>query len=164
MKLVLLYVSGQREAYGDTAEAVFAAKIKPLIEFEIQTLKAQSVARAQSQVKKKIESDKILGSLKADDYVIALDEGGKVAKDSREFSKWLVRAIESGKKRVVFVVGGPFGLDDTVRDRADLTLSLSSLTFNHHVAKVVALEQIYRGLAIWRNLPYHNDSFPLRML
>ncbi len=157
MKLVLLYVSGAREEYGDLAEAVFAAKIKPIVQFEIQAIKAQSAARAQSQEKKKTESEKLLGALKSDDYVVAFDEGGKVAKDSREFSKWLVRAIESGKKRVVFIIGGPFGLEESVRKRSDLILSLSALTFNHHVAKVVVLEQIYRGLAIWRNLPYHND-------
>jgi 23S rRNA (pseudouridine1915-N3)-methyltransferase len=157
MKLVLLYVSGLREEYGDTAEAVFAAKIKPMVPFEIQTLKARSSPRAQSGEKKRIESEMLLGALKPDDYVIALDEKGKLARDSREFSKWLVRAIESGKKRVVVIIGGPFGLDEPLRKRADLLLSLSPLTFNHHVAKVTALEQLYRGLAIWRNLPYHND-------
>ena len=157
MKLVLLYVSGQREEYGDTAAAVFATKINPVISFEIQALKAQSAPRAQAQEKRKAESEKLLGALKPDDYVVALDEGGRLAKDSREFSQWLVRAIESGKKRVVFILGGPFGLDNRVRERADLILSLSPMTFNHHVAKIVALEQIYRGLAIWRNLPYHND-------
>lgn len=157
MKLVLLYVSGQREEYGDTAEAVFAAKIKPIFAFEILPLKAQSSPRAQSAEKKRIESEKLLSAVRPDDYVIAFDEGGKQARDSREFSKWLVRAIESGKKRVAFIIGGPFGLDEPLRRRADLILSLSPLTFNHHVAKVVAMEQIYRGLAIWRNLPYHND-------
>jgi 23S rRNA (pseudouridine1915-N3)-methyltransferase len=157
MKLALLYVSGQREAYADSAEETYLAKIRAMLPFECVAVKAQAGARAQSHEKRRAESEKVLAALKSDDFVIAFAENGKLAKDSREFSRWLVRAIESGKKRVVFVIGGAYGLDDTVTGRAEQTWSLSPLTMNHLVARIMAMEQIYRGLAIWRNLPYHND-------
>jgi 23S rRNA (pseudouridine1915-N3)-methyltransferase len=157
MKLLLIYVSGQREEYSDLADETFAIKIRGLVPFECQAIKAQSAARAQSAEKKRAESGKILAALKSDDYVIAFAEKGKLARDSREFSRWLVQAIESGKKRVVFLIGGAYGFDESVLKRAAQTWSLSPLTMNHHVARVAAMEQIYRGLAIWRNLPYHND-------
>lgn len=157
MNLVLLYVSGQKEPFADQAEELFVAKIKNIFPFEVLKLKAHSAPRDSAENKKQKESEKILATLKTDDFVVALDEAGKLPKDSRDFSRWVVRAIESGKRRVVFVIGGPFGLTTAVQERADLAVSLSSLTFNHHVAKVVVMEQIYRALSIWRNRPYHND-------
>lgn len=63
----------------------------------------------------------------------------------------------SGKKRSVFVIGGAFGVDETVKARAQKTICLSSMVLNHLVAKVVVLEQIYRSFTILGHLPYHNE-------
>ena len=89
--------------------------------------------------------------------MILFDERGKLHKNSRDFSAAIVKAIESGRQRIVFVIGGPYGFSQKAKDRADLLLSLSPLTLNHHVAKVTALEQVYRALTIWKNIKYHND-------
>ncbi len=88
--------------------------------------------------------------------MVLLDEQGK-GLTSKAFSKELVQWVESGKKRVVFVIGGSYGVSDAVKTRANIKLKLSDFVLNHWVAQIVLTEQIYRALAIWRNLPYHND-------
>ncbi|MBX7232430.1 MAG: 23S rRNA (pseudouridine(1915)-N(3))-methyltransferase RlmH [Bdellovibrionales bacterium] len=156
MKFSLLYISGQKEPYMEMVEEIYLKKINGFLPFQIQAIKAQSSGRDQAQNKSKLENGKILDAIKSGDFVFAFDEKGKAAKDSIEFSHWMVKALESGHQRVVFVLGGPYGLNSLVRKRAQQVISLSPLTLNHHVARVVLLEQIYRGLTIWKNLPYHN--------
>ncbi|HRO66365.1 MAG TPA: 23S rRNA (pseudouridine(1915)-N(3))-methyltransferase RlmH, partial [Pseudobdellovibrionaceae bacterium] len=106
--------------------------------------------------KKTAESDLILEYLKSDDYVILFDEKGE-SLDSRGFARRLEQALGSSKKRLVFLIGGAFGVEEPVRKRADRILSLSPLTMNHVLAKTMAWEQIYRSFTILKNLPYHND-------
>jgi 23S rRNA (pseudouridine1915-N3)-methyltransferase len=157
MKLGLLWVAGAREPYAEVAAEKLVSQIRHFLAFNEMPLKARTLARGDSAEKRLIESAKILESIKTSDFVILLSESGKLGKSSRQFSEWLVRALESGRQRVLFIIGGPYGVDKSVETRADLILSLSPLTFNHHIARIVALEQIYRGLSIWKNRPYHND-------
>ncbi|MGE0761891.1 MAG: 23S rRNA (pseudouridine(1915)-N(3))-methyltransferase RlmH [Bdellovibrionales bacterium] len=156
MKLCLWYVAGAKEAYAEAAEEVLCKKISTLCPLEVTPLKAKSAGRDDADFKRRIESEKILENLKADDFLWLFDERGRMAKDSIEYSKWLVQAVESGKRRVVMVIGGPYGFSEEVKQRASKTVSLSALTMNHHVAKIMAMEQTYRALSIWKNLPYHN--------
>lgn len=157
MKFAFLSVVGSKEPYATHAEETLIKKIDPIVRAEILPIKAKSAERADAAAKKIAESREILNKLGPDDYVWVFDEGGLQSKDSKEFSKWLVHGIESGKRRMVFIIGGAYGVGEDIRQRANRVVSLSSLTFNHHVAKIVAMEQIYRGLAIWKNLPYHNE-------
>ena len=84
-----------------------------------------------------------------------MDERGREL-DSYKFSAEIQKAIEANKKRVIWVVGGAFGLSDDSKRRANVTLCLSKLTLNHLVAQTLLLEQIYRGLTIIKGIPYHN--------
>jgi 23S rRNA (pseudouridine1915-N3)-methyltransferase len=98
------------------------------------------------------ENRRILEMLAAEQgYVVALSEDG-IAMDSAS----LAARIESIHRRVVFVVGGPKGLDDTVKSRADLVLSLSPMTFTHEMARYILLEQIFRAITIIKGRGYHN--------
>ena len=87
-------------------------------------------------------------------YTVVLDERGRPM-DSLKFAKWLERMTIDQPHGVTFVLGGDVGLDDTVRDRADLLLGLSAMTLPHQLARVVLLEQIYRACTLIRNIPYH---------
>lgn len=156
MKLCLWYVAGSREPYAETAEELFSQKIKHLVPFEVLPIKAKTAGREDADYKRKIESEKLLENLREDDFLWLFDESGRTAKDSIEYSRWMVQALESGKHRVVMIIGGPYGFSDNLRKRAQKVVSLSPLTMNHHIAKITALEQTYRALAIWKNLPYHN--------
>lgn len=156
MKLVLAYISGAKELYAEEAEAVFNKKIGHFLPFEILPLRSKSAARDQAEAKKRAESEIILSKINSDDCLWLFDERGRQCKDSIEYSTHLIRALESGKKRIVMVIGGPYGFTSELKMRAQVTVSLSPLTFNHPVARIVALEQTYRALCIWKNLPYHN--------
>lgn len=94
--------------------------------------------------------------LKSDDYVIACDEKGRVL-GSKEFARRLESILGGGKKRIVFIIGGAYGLEVDVLNRCDLKLSLSSFTLNHHMALAVIAEQTYRAMTIIKGIKYHND-------
>ena len=88
--------------------------------------------------------------------VIICDERGEDL-TSRGFAKNLERNLASGKQRLFFMVGGPFGLPKEVKKRADKSVRLSTLVFNQEVAIAVLMEQIFRAFTIINNHPYHND-------
>lgn len=156
MQVVLLCITSDHPDWVISAQEVYVKKIKAFTGFEIKDLKPKKHGRDQAEFKKKIESELLLENIKNEDFVVLLDEKGKDL-DSIEFSKKLSRWQMSGKKRLVFVIGGAYGVDQDVRKRADEMIKLSSLTFNHLVAQTVLLEQIYRGYTILKGLPYHNS-------
>lgn len=139
----------------DHFEEVYLEKISHFCKINIFHLKSPSVEREQSQEKLKAEELLLLKKLTSDDYVILLDERGKKL-DSIQFADAHVKAISSGKKRLVFIIGGAFGVTDLIRQRANLILCLSSLVMNHLIAESVLLEQIYRSFTIQKRIPYHN--------
>lgn len=156
MKFVLLHVSSSHEDWADAADELYFKKIKPFIPFEILELKPKKAGRDDAAEKKRAESESVLGALKPDDYVVVFDERGETL-SSRQFAGKIEKILGSSKKRAVFIIGGAYGLSDEVLKRAQLRIRLSDLVFNHLIARTVALEQIYRGFTIIKNLPYHND-------
>ena len=90
------------------------------------------------------------------DRVVLLDENGREF-TSREFAAFVDKQMVSGVKRLVFVVGGPYGFSDAVYARADSKLSLSRMTFNHEMVRLFFIEQLYRAMTIRRGEPYHHD-------
>lgn len=103
----------------------------------------------------KSEKD-FLKSVTERDFVLICDERGE-SPDSKKFASQLKSYLESGKKNLYVLVGGPFGLSDEVRARADFSLSLSHFIMNQEVAIVVLMEQIFRAMTINANHPYHNE-------
>lgn len=155
MKLVLAHVSSAREPWADAASELYLKKISAFFPMSEEALKPKKAAREDAVLKRQTDSETLLASLKPDDYVILFDEKGKTF-DSVAFSKTMEQALSSSKKRIVFLIGGAYGVNENVKTRAQKVVSLSPLTFNHLLAKTVALEQIYRALTILRGLPYHN--------
>jgi 23S rRNA (pseudouridine1915-N3)-methyltransferase len=100
------------------------------------------------------DSARLLAAIPEQGHVVALDERGRSI-DSLKFAKWLERLTIDQPHGVVFVMGGDVGLDQSVRQRADVVLSLSAMTLPHQLARVVLLEQIYRACTLMRNIPYH---------
>lgn len=156
MKLQLLILEGKPPAWAEAARREYQEKISGFIPFEIKSLKSPSVDRDSAAVKTRKEAELILDQLDDKDMLVLFDEGGKLAKSSEEFSAALSRVLESGKSKIVFCIGGPYGFDESVRTRAQMKWSLSPLTMNHWLAAVTALEQIYRGFTILKGIPYHN--------
>jgi len=101
------------------------------------------------------EGELILEKIPAGAFVIVLDEGGK-SLTSEGVAALLERHMVEGTQELALIIGGAYGLSAAVKDRADLTLSLSAMTLTHQMARLFLLEQVYRGFTIVRNEPYHN--------
>lgn len=97
----------------------------------------------------------ILKHLQTSDFVILLDEKGKQI-DSIQFSDFLQKKMNSGIKRLVFVIGGPYGFSSELYQKADQKISLSKMTFSHQMVRPFFVEQLYRAFSILNNEPYHH--------
>ena len=109
---------------------------------------------AESQ--KRQEGELLMRQFADGDYVVLLDEKGAEMR-SVEFSMWLQKRMNSGVRRLCFVIGGPYGYSKTVYDRADESISLSQMTFSHQIIRAIFAEQLYRAFTIIRNEPYHHE-------
>jgi 23S rRNA (pseudouridine1915-N3)-methyltransferase len=102
-----------------------------------------------------VEAQRLLGALRKDEYVVALDERG-TQMNTRELAAWLAARMREGTD-VAFLIGGPDGFAPEVLERADFRWSLSRLTFPHALVRVVLAEQLYRAHGVLANHPYHRD-------
>ena len=104
-----------------------------------------------------LEGKGILSALSASDIPVVLDERGKTF-TSRQFSVFLERLSENASRRPCFIIGGAFGLDDSVKQAASHLIALGPLTMTHELARVVLFEQLYRAESLTRGLPYKHGS------
>ncbi|MEQ1877540.1 MAG: 23S rRNA (pseudouridine(1915)-N(3))-methyltransferase RlmH [Bdellovibrionia bacterium] len=156
MKLVLLSIETSKQGWFESVSDLYSGKISHYLPFEFKRLKSKDRSRDAQDRKIEEEGRLILDNLETSDFVILCDEKG-TACDSKAFAKKMISAVESGKKRLVFVIGGAYGVADEIKARANWTWSLAPMTLNHFIAQTVAMEQIFRALTIWRGVPYHNE-------
>lgn len=102
------------------------------------------------------EGEQILRQLQPGDHVVLLDEGG-TEYTSEGFAKWLQQKMSTVPRRLVFVIGGPYGFSPDVYAAAQAKMSLSRMTFSHQMVRLIFVEQYYRALSIINNLPYHHS-------
>lgn len=121
---------------------------------EIPNLR-KSISLREEEVKS-AEAVLFLRQITSDDYVVLLDERGKEI-SSGEFAAFLNQRFLSGMKKLVFFIGGAYGVDARVKNRANHILSLSRMTFPHQLVRALFAEQLYRALTILRNEPYHHE-------
>ena len=114
---------------------------------------AKNLSEAQQ---KSSEGEAILRLLDDSDRVVLLDEKGQEFR-SIEYAEWLQKRMNSGVKRLVFIIGGPYGFSDAVYKRANETISLSKMTFSHQIIRAIFTEQLYRAFSIINNSPYHHE-------
>lgn len=105
---------------------------------------------------KREEGSAILRNVSPGDYVVLLDDKGSQF-TSPEFAGWLQKRMNSGVKRLVFVVGGAYGFSQQVKERAGESVSLSKMTFSHQIVRAIFSEQLYRAFTILNNEPYHHE-------
>ena len=101
------------------------------------------------------EGKELLKRIEKSDAVILLDENGKLY-NSIQFSTYLQKKMNSGLKKIVFIIGGPYGFSDDLYSRCNGKVSLSPMTFSHQMVRLFFTEQLYRSLTILRNEPYHH--------
>ncbi len=136
--------------------AAYQKRVGFYIKFDFEIIpdikKAKNLTEDQQ---KKKEGELILNRLKSSDVLILLDENG-IQMDSIRFSLYLQKHMNSGIKRLVFVIGGPYGFSKEVQKKAQGKLSLSKMTFSHQMVRLFFIEQLYRGFTILKNEPYHH--------
>lgn len=157
MKIVLIAVGRTSTQYIADATAEYLKKINHYAPMEfvvIPDLKSTRGLTAEAQ--KQREGAAILAALQGGDHVCLLDERGREM-TSRELAGEIDRRMSQGLKRLVYVIGGPYGFSDEVYARADSKLSLSRMTFTHEMVRLFFTEQVYRAMTILRGEPYHHD-------
>jgi 23S rRNA (pseudouridine1915-N3)-methyltransferase len=157
MKITLLQTGKTTDKHISEVADLYSNRIKKYSGFEIVTLPdLKNVKNMPVQEQKIKEGKKILQSVTGDDFVILLDERGKEFR-TLEFSEFLEKLFMLPKKRILFIIGGPWGFSEEVYGRADLKMSLSKMTFPHHLVRLLFLEQLYRVLTILKGEPYHHE-------
>lgn len=157
MKIVLLVVGKTVEKHFIQAIDDFSARIKHYVSFDLQVIpelkNTKSLSREQQ---KEREGELIKNALQAGDHIVLLDEHGKEYR-SIEFAEWIEKKTHTVGKRLVFIVGGPYGFSPDVYALAHEKVSLSKMTFSHQMIRLIFVEQIYRAFSILNNSPYHHE-------
>lgn len=157
MEIVLITVGKTKTRFIEAGIEEYKNRLKRYIVFSIIQLADIRTSKAMSEkVQKEREGQMILDKLSPADYMVLLDEKGKEF-TSVEFSTYMEKLMASGRKRIVFIVGGPYGFSQPVYERADSKLSLSRMTFNHEMVRMFFIEQIYRAFTILKGEPYHHE-------
>lgn len=132
-------------------------RLKHYIKFDFEIIpdikNVKNLSQAQQKEK---EGELILKKVNTSDILVLLDENGKQF-TSVEFANYLQKKMNSGIKRLIFVIGGPYGFSDTVYQKAQGKVSLSKMTFSHQMVRLFMIEQLYRGFTILKNEPYHHQ-------
>ena len=155
-QLQLLSVSDNKEVWLKELQSTYFKKINHFIKFEIVLVKPYREAREQTQDKILKEGLSLLRKIETNDYVVVCDEHGKESSSVQFAKKLEALTVQVSQRRIVFIIGGAYGLSDGVKERAQEKIKLSGMTMNHHMAQAMLLEQIYRAFTIIKGIPYHN--------
>lgn len=154
MKLQFWTIGKNNEPYVREGVEDFTKRISKYYPVEWTIIPLPKNAGPEMDLKKK-EGQIILERLSKDDYLVALDEKGKQF-SSESLAAFIMKRSNESVKNLVFLVGGAFGLDESVLNRANYKWSLSELTFPHQLVRLILAEQIYRACTILRNEKYHH--------
>ena len=156
MNIVLLTVGKTEASYWKEALAEYQRCLQHYVPFELQVLPdIKNTKNLTKTEQKNQEGVLIRKALQAGDWCVLLDEQGKEY-TSMEFAAYLEKKIQIVSRRLVFVIGGPYGFSDEVYQMASERLSLSKMTFSHQMIRPIFVEQLYRAMTILRGEPYHH--------
>ncbi|MGC8750143.1 23S rRNA (pseudouridine(1915)-N(3))-methyltransferase RlmH [Hydrotalea sp.] len=156
MKMQFISIGKQHEPMVNEAIEEFTKRIKNYFVVEWLIIKPLKNAATLSATElKKAEAVVILNNLHKEDYLIVLDEKGKQL-TSIELANFVQQKINAGNRKIIFLIGGAFGVDEVILKRADFTWSLSKLVFPHMLVRLILAEQIYRVCTILNNEKYHH--------
>lgn len=156
MKITLIIIGKTHENYLVEGIAIFQKRLKHYCQFELIELKdVKSTENKEDLIK--AESDLVLAKISVKDLLILLDERGQQY-SSKAFATFIEkRGVSESGRRLVFLIGGAFGVSEIIRQKSEYQLSLSSLTFSHQMIRLFFVEQLYRAFTIIKNEKYHNE-------
>lgn len=158
MKIRIMCIGKIKEAFLKEGINEYLSRLKPYCKLEIIEVDDEPIRDNpnSSDIKKAIDKEggRILKKLKNSDYLISLDLNKKEL-NSETFADFLMKKIEISNSNLTFVIGGSYGLSDSLKQRANDSISLSQMTFTHQMTRLILLEQIYRSFKILNNEVYH---------
>jgi len=156
MKISFWSIGKNHEPYIKTGVQDFTNRISKYFKVEWNIIPVPKNAGMLSEMDlKKKEGEIIIEWLKRDDYLVVLDERGKQF-SSGGLADFMQKKANSSVKNLVFLIGGIYGLDETIIKKADHVWSLSQLTFPHQLVRLILSEQVYRACTILKNEKYHH--------
>lgn len=157
MKIVLLQTGKTSDKNLSEIAGLYCSRISKYHAFDIITLPDLKNTRNMPVEEQKVkEGEKILQTLNPDDFIVLLDERGKEFR-TIELAGWLEKIFMMPRKRLVFIIGGPWGFSDEIYGKADFRISLSKMTFPHQLVRLLFLEQLYRASTFIKGEPYHHE-------
>jgi 23S rRNA (pseudouridine1915-N3)-methyltransferase len=157
MKIFLWSVGKQNEHYVNEGVEEFTGRINHYFPCEWKLMAPPKHAASLSpDDQREVESQAILKSLDPVDYMVLLDERGKML-SSPQLAKLISERAVNGARKIHFVIGGAFGVTEAVRQKADLVWQLSQLVFPHQLVRLILTEQLYRACTIIKNEKYHHE-------
>jgi len=155
MKISLITIGDNEDKYLATGFELYAKRLQHYVAFDTTIIPSQKNKSNSKEAAMQAEAKEIMKKVAPSDLVILLDEKGKDY-SSVEFAKQIQKYLNMPGKKMVFIIGGPYGFADEIKQRANQTLSLSKMTFNHQMARLFFLEQLYRAMTILKGEPYHH--------
>ena len=156
MKTVLILVGKTVNKHFVAGIDDYAERITHYMPFEIVTIpELRNTKNLSEDQQKTAEGDLILRQIQPSDTVVLLDEHGKEFR-SVDYARWLSQKQHTAR-RLVFVIGGPYGFSEAIYARANEKLSLSKMTFSHQMVRLIFTEQLYRACTIIKGEPYHHE-------
>ena len=157
MKATLLVVGKTVDKNFIPAIDDYVFRTQHYLQFNIEVIPELKNTKSLTQEQQKDkEADLILKALQPGDVVVLLDEHGKEFR-SIEFAQYMKQKMNTVNKRLVFIVGGPYGFSQRVYAAAHEKISLSKMTFSHQMIRLIFVEQIYRAMSILNGSPYHHE-------
>lgn len=157
MKISLLVIGKTSHSYLMPGIEDYTKRINHYIPFDILYIADAKNTKNQKELQQKVaEGKNILSAIEPADHVVLLDEHGREYR-SLEFSQYIERKMQNVPKRLVFIIGGPYGFSEEVYSRANEKISLSKMTFPHDMIRLIFTEQLYRACSIMHNEPYHHE-------
>ena len=157
MKGVLIVVGKTTDKRFEAITNEYVERIRHYVPFAIEVIPDLKNTKGLSQSEQKQrEGELILRSLQAGDYVVLLDEHGS-ERSSMDFASWMQKKMSAGPKRLVFIIGGPYGFSESVHKRGNEEISLSRMTVSHQMVRMRFVEQIYRAMTILNGERYHHE-------
>ncbi len=154
LKVVIIVVSQPKNRNIADLISGYMKRCRPYIPLELEYVpEARGVSLAEKA--REQESDALLKRIKERDYLVLLDEKGQEF-TSPTFSQWFYKRVGEVRGRLVFVIGGAYGVSERVKERSQEKISLSQLTFPHELCLLFLTEQVYRAIAIHERMSYHH--------
>lgn len=157
MKILLIVIGKTDQQWLTDGIRQYTDRLQHFAQFEMQVIPDVRNTRSMDENTQKVrEGEQILKLLLPSDDVWLMDDKGWEM-TSPDMASWLQKRMSQSTKRLVFIIGGPYGFSPDVYARVPGRVSLSRMTFSHQMVRLIFVEQLYRAFAILNNLPYHHE-------